>query len=391
MKKIFFVVLLVVIAVLLVFQTNLKLQNNDFNDGSDISVDEETPEQKEEKEILAIIENMTLNEKVCQMFIVAPESLSMGETVQKVSQAFKSGLEDYPVGGIICFASNVGSRTQLKQMLSDMSKLGEIPMFLSVDQEGGKVARLKENVGFPLLESMYAYRNEGEEIAYKNAKTIAEEMKKLGFNLDFAPVADVWSNKNNTVIGERAYSDDFSESASLVSAAVKGFHDGGVMCTLKHFPGHGDTFVDTHNALAYVSKTKTELNFQEILPFQAGITAGADMVMIGHLVIKDIDDKNPATLSEAVVTDYLKQELGFDGVVITDSMAMGAVSTLYGSGELSVRAINAGVDIVLMPKSLSVAVEGVLKAVNDGRISEERIDESVKKILKLKRKYGLYN
>lgn len=382
MKKIWLVVLLASVMALLICCASPKVHNSDIR---------ETPEQKEEKEILAIIENMTLNEKVCQMFIVAPENLNMGETVQSVSPTFISGLEEYPVGGIVCFADNVSSRTQLKQMLSDMSELGKIPMFLAVDQEGGRVARLKENVDFPVFDSMYSYRNDGETAAYENAKTIAEEMKKLGFNLDFAPVADVWSNKNNTVIGERAYSDDFSESASFVSAAVKGFHDGGVMCTLKHFPGHGDTFVDSHDALAYVSKTKKELNSQEILPFKAGIAAGADMVMIGHLVIKDIDDKNPATLSDAVVTDYLKQELGFDGVVITDSMAMGAVSTLYGSGELSVRAINAGVDIVLMPKSLSAAVEGVLKAVNDGRISEDRIDESVMKILKLKRKYGLYN
>ncbi len=382
MKKIWLVVLLASVMALLICCASPKVHNSDIR---------ETPEQKEEKEILAIIENMTLNEKVCQMFIVAPENLNMGETVRSVSPTFISGLEEYPVGGIVCFADNVSSRTQLKQMLSDMSELGKTPMFLAVDQEGGRVARLKENVDFPAFDSMYSYRNDGETAAYENAKTIAEEMKKLGFNLDYAPVADVWSNKNNTVIGERAYSDDFSESASLVSAAVKGFHDGGVMCTLKHFPGHGDTFVDTHDALAYVSKTKKELNSQEILPFKAGIAAGADMVMIGHLVIKDIDDKNPATLSDAVVTDYLKQELGFDGVVITDSMAMGAVSTLYGSGELSVRAINAGVDIVLMPKSLSAAVEGVLKAVNDGRVSEDRIDESVMKILKLKRKYGLYN
>lgn len=336
-----------------------------------------------------ILKTMTLREKLYQMFIVTPDMLSGEKGVQSMTSALKDGLETFPVGGIIYFSENISSENQLKKMIEDAAQTAKIPMFVAVDQEGGMVARLKENVGFPLFKNMYEYKDEGEETARKNAKIIAQNMLQLGFNLDFAPVADVWSNKENTVIGKRAYSDDFEQAASLVASAVKGFHDGGVICTLKHFPGHGSTYQDTHKEPAYIKKTKEELNKTEILPFKAGIEAGADMIMAGHLTVRGIDAENPATVSKAVLTDYLKNELGYKGIVITDALNMGAVSEMYDPGILAAKAVKAGVDILLMPTRLRTAAAGIETAVKSGEISEERINESVRKILELKIKYGI--
>ncbi len=336
-----------------------------------------------------ILNSMTLREKIYQLFIVAPETLSGTGTIQNATSSLKSGIENYPVGGIIYFGDNIVSKSQVKKMIADTATYAKIPMFFSTDQEGGSIARLKQNVGFPIFKDMYEYKDEGTATAYENAKTIASNMAALGFNLDFAPVADVWSNKENTVIGKRAYSDDFYEAADLVSSAVRGFNDGGVICTLKHFPGHGATYADTHKTVAVVSKTKEELNQAEIIPFKEGINVGADMVMVGHLLVEKIDSQNVATISSAVITDYLKNEIGYDGLVITDALNMGAVAQMYGSGELCVRAIEAGVDILLMPPKLREAAAGIESAITSGRLSEERINESVKKILELKLKRGI--
>lgn len=358
--------------------------------------DKEEPEKKElteEERITAkaeeILAEMTLREKLYQMFIVTPDTLS-GETGTKsVTSALKNGIKTFPVGGIIFFPENIESAKQLKNMIKKADKQSEIPMFFSTDQEGGMVARLKENVNFPIFKNMYKYKDMGEGTAYENAKTIAVNMAELGFNLDFAPVADVWTNKENTVIGERAYSDDYTVAAKLVESAVRGFNDGGIICTVKHFPGHGDTYADTHQNLAYVSKTKEQLINQELLPFKSGIQAGAGMVMAGHLVVPEIDNQNPATLSKAVLTDFLKNELGYEGIIITDALNMGAVANMYSSGQLCAMAVKAGVDILLMPTQLRAGAAGIESAVLSGEISEERINESVLKILKLKIKRGI--
>ena len=347
---------------------------------------EKNPISSRADEILA---GMTLREKLYQMFIVTPDKLAGENSVQSLTPALKERLETFPVGGIIYMSENVSSANQIKELIKAADTVAEIPMFASVDQEGGSVARLKENVGFPIFKNMYEYKEEGEETARKNALTIAENMAALGFNLDFAPVADVWSNKENAVIGKRAYSDDFDEAARLVASAVKGFHDGGIICTLKHFPGHGSTYQDSHLEPAYIKKTKEEIEKEEILPFKAGIEASADVVMVGHLTVDDIDGNVPATVSKAFVTDYLKNEIGFDGLVITDALNMEAVAEMYEPGELAAKAVKAGVDVLLMPVRLRLAAAGIEEAVLNGEISEERINESVRKILELKIKYGI--
>ena len=333
------------------------------------------------------ISKMSLHEKVCQLFVVTPEGLTNWENHSVAGQFTRAGLKDYPVGGLVYFAFNIDSAAAVKEMLSKTREYanehGMVQPFLAVDEEGGTVARCAQKAGTTTFNSMYYYRGEGKEKAHDNAKVIGTDIASLGFDLDFAPVADTWSNNNNTVIGVRAYSDNFSQAAELIPFAVKGFHDGGVFCTLKHFPGHGDTSGDSHYGAVYSAKTIEQLEKEEFLPFKSGINAGADMVMLGHITLTSVDNQ-PATFSEKIIKEELRGKLGFDGVIITDSLQMRAVTDIYPDGEASVRAILAGADMLLMPSDLPTAVTAVENAVKDKRISEERINESLKRILKLK-------
>lgn len=334
-----------------------------------------------------IISKMSLHEKICQMFIVTPESLTGFDVVTASGDTTKNCLKQYPVGGLIYFAANLESMEQAKEMLSGAKEiqknLGMIPMFYAIDEEGGDVARCADALGTTSFDPMYLYKEMGTDTAYSNAKTIAGDISSVGFNLDFAPVADTWSNPANTVIGQRAYSDDFAETAELVAAAVRGFSDGGVYCSVKHFPGHGDTAEDSHYGTAVSAKTLAELEQNEYLAFKNGIEAGADMVMMGHITMTSVDQL-PASVSKTMITDELRGKLGYDGVVITDSLAMGAVTEMYESGELAVKIVDAGADMLLMPQDMKSAVEALEKAVEDGTITEERINESIRRILILK-------
>lgn len=332
--------------------------------------------------------DMSLRDKVCQMMFVRPESITGIDVVTAAGDTTKSALEQYPVGGIVYFAQNMESKDQIKEMIDNSQSYSKVGLFISTDEEGGMVNRLMNTVGTTYIDSMYNYKDEGIQKAHDNAYTIASDMAALGFNMDFAPVADVWSNPDNTVIGERAYSDDYSQAAELVGSAVKGFEDGGVMCTLKHFPGHGDTAEDSHYSSAYVRRTKDEIMADEMQPFTAGIDAGAEFVMVGHLIVPDIDEL-PATLSYKITTEMLRNEMHFDGIAITDSLAMSSIADNYGVGESAVMSIKAGIDMLLDPTDIDTAIDAVVQAVESGDITEDRIDESVRRILTLKEKQGL--
>lgn len=346
-----------------------------------------TEEERLEKEIDSIIFGMTTEEKVAQLFVITPEALTGYETVIRAGDVTRDAFNDYPVGGIILFAQNLTDVSQVKQMNENLQGFSDerlgIPLLIGVDEEGGQVARCADVLGTTSFSPMYDYKGQGVPVARSNAATIASDIAGLGFTADFAPVADTWSNSANTVIGSRAYSDDYEESAELVAAAVEGFHDGGVDCTLKHYPGHGNTLEDSHEGSAYSDKSLEQLLEEDLLAFKSGINAGADMVMAGHITMTSIDGL-PASLSHTMLSDVLRGDLGFDGVVITDSLAMGAVADNYGSAEACIKAINAGADMLMMPKDFSSAYNGVLSAVEDGRISTERIDESLKRILRMK-------
>jgi len=342
---------------------------------------------QEREELEKLVSKLSLSEKIYQMFLVSPEAITGVSKVTASGETTRKALQKYPVGGLCYAKANLVSQEQARSMLENVQEYANIPLLLACDEEGGRVSRLS-NLGTATLDAMYTYRQQGRAKAVENAETIGNLLRSCGFNTDFAPVADVWSNTANTVIGNRAYSDDFQEAADLVAGAVEGFHAGGVACTLKHFPGHGDTAEDSHDGPAYVTKTLDDLRTQELLPFRSGIQAGADLVMMGHLIVSDVSEE-PALFSEQLVTRLLREEMGFEGVILTDSLQMDAIADFYESGETAVRAVQAGVDMLLCPEDLEAAAQALLEAVESGALSEARINESVLRILTLKKNYGL--
>lgn len=334
-----------------------------------------------------LLSGMTLREKLCQLMIVRPEVLTGESPVTAAGETTRLALETYPVGGLIYSVDNLVTQEQTREMITNTQSYSKLPLFISADEEGGNVGRLMYKLGTTWVNSMYSYKDQGADTAYANAKTIGTDMVSCLFNTDFAPVADVWTNPANTVIGDRAYSDDFEQAAELVASAVRGFTDAGVVCCLKHFPGHGDTSTDTHEGAAVVSKSLDELRAGEFLPFVSGIEAGADMVMIGHITVTSVDPE-PATISKAIITDVLRGELGWDGVVISDSLDMGALAG-YDNGEVCVKFLEAGGDILLGIPDIETALTALEAAVTDGRLTESRIDESVQRVLELKISHGI--
>lgn len=361
---------------------------NEYKNNSSADIKNETEILSDKNKIKDLLSSMSLYDKICQMLIIEPESLTGKSPVTAAGSATEQALKNMPVGGIIYSRQNLINKEQVKTMLNNIQSYSKIPLILTCDEEGGRVNRLMSTVGTTYIKPMLNYKDMGKDTAYKNAHTIASDMSSLGFNFDMAPVADVWSNPENTVIGDRAYSDDFNEAASLVSAAVDGFHAGGIGTALKHFPGHGDTSLDSHYGAVYVEKTLDEIQKNELLPFKAGIEAGSDMVMIGHLIISDADEQ-PAPFSHKIVTELLRNELNFDGVIITDGLKMEAMTDYYSSGEIAFLAISAGVDMLLCPENPKEAIDALLNAVEEGSISEQRIDESVQRILAAKINRGI--
>lgn len=329
-----------------------------------------------------LLDGMTTHEKICQLLIVHPEALTGGGTVTGMTDELAAALREYPVGGVLLSAGNMTSGEQLAALTAALSNGCKTAPLISVDEEGGRVARLMNTVGTTKLGSMYSYRAQGTQGAHDNAQTIARDIAAYGFNTDFAPVADVWTNKRSNAIGDRAYSDDYDEAAELVAAAVKGFHDGGVICCLKHFPGHGSTETDSHNGAATVDKTLPQLRQEDLKPFVSGIAAGADMVMVGHLTVPTMDDV-PASVSRKIVTNLLRYDLGFRGVIVTDGLQMQALAQ-YTDGEKAVLALAAGNDMLLEISDVPGTVAAIEKALDDGTLSRAALDQSVLRILQLK-------
>lgn len=354
--------------------------------------------------VKVMMDGLTLEQKVGQLFIVRPESLfeptssealntdeEHGMTV--LSSDVPAQLAKYPVGGVCLFSKNIIDPDQLNTFMAAWKSQQGVPLFLAVDEEGGTVARIGNNSNFdvphiPSMQKIGASNdwNDG----YAVGSEIGTYLKQYGFNLDFAPDADVNTNPNNPVIGNRAFSSDPAVAATMVNAAVCGFHDAGMMTCLKHFPGHGDTATDTHSGYAETDRTWEEMEQCEMLPFKSGIEAGTDFIMAAHITAPNAtDDGMPASMSKVMLTDRLRGELGYQGIIITDAMDMAAISNYYSSAEASVAAISAGADIILIPHDLGEAYQGILDAVKSGTLSEERIDESVYRILSAKLRWGV--
>ncbi len=344
-----------------------------------------SPPDQDAKEPKERLYAMTLKEKIAQLFLVTPEHL----TGESTSVSYGAPTLPHEVGGVVFFAKNIETRDQCTKMIENLQRAAKTPLFIAVDEEGGRVTRIANNanMGTTLFPDMAEISDE--KGAYRVGNTVGREIKELGFNLDFAPVADMNSNPENQVIGSRAFSSDPRVAAPRVAAAVKGFRDSGMLCTLKHFPGHGDTTTDSHHEATTLEKTLQQLQQTEFIPFEAGIEAGADFVMLGHIALPKVTGNTlPATLSTEIV-GILRKDLHFDGLIITDSLRMNAISQHYSSGEAAVLALQAGVDMLLMPENLQEAIEGVSQAVEKGTLTEARINESVLKILELKRAAGI--
>lgn len=346
------------------------------------------------------IKKMSLREKVGQMFFVRPEALDTtihwteyqdlpDYKLQQVNKTMRDVSKDYPVGGMILYAHNIVDEAQLGEFIAEIRTLNGSPL-LAIDEEGGRIARIANNENFdvPKYESMAAIAESGDPSeAYKAAFYIGSYVKKYGFDIDYAPVADVNTNPENIVIGARAFSDDPETAAEFVVSYLNGLDSAGVIGTLKHFPGHGDVKTDTHSGYAETNKTWEEMLKCEMIPFKAGIEAGAQMIMTAHIAAPKVTgDDLPATLSSVILQDKLRGELGFKGIIVTDAMDMGAITTQFGNAEAAIKSIQAGVDVVLCSKDFTQVFDAVVKAVEKGDIKETRIDESVKRILKLKTK-----
>lgn len=362
-----------------------------FNDDKNNEETQQEPaiNQSAEDKIWAKIKEMTLEEKVAQLFIITPEALTGYQNLYGNEEALKESFNNYPVGGLIFFSKNISTPQEIKEATAicqnaSLERIG-LPMLISIDEEGGQVARIANNTNFnvekfPTLNNI----NTGTE-AFNLGSTIGEYLQDFGFNLDFAPVADVYTNKDNEVVDQRAFSSDADLVGELVTEEIKGFKTQGILTTLKHFPGHGNTSGDTHLGLAYTEKTLEEMRSLEFIPFKKGIEAGADLVMIGHISApKVVGDDTPCSFSQLIIKDVLRKELGFKGVVITDALNMGAVTDWFGGDKAAVEALKAGVDILLMPDDFDLAYTAVLKAVKSGELKKEDIDQSLFRILLLK-------
>ena len=356
---------------------------------------QETPSAAAQSTQLAeqILSSMTLDEKLWQLFFVAPEALTGEEAVTESSDALQQALAEKPVGGVILFARNLISREQTVSLLADVKSASRLAPFLGVDEEGGTVSRVGANsaMGVTQLQDMSVYGASGDASAlYGDLYNLAQSLNTLGFNVDFAPVADVTTGSDENPMKLRSFSSDPERCASMVSVSVGALQDGGVAACLKHFPGYGTATADDHNGSVSLDRTLEQLEQTEFVPFSAGIDKGAYFVMVSHLSVPAITgDDTPADLSEKLVTELLRNTLHFQNIVITDAQNMGSIAQNYTSAEAAVAALRAGVDMVLMPQDLQEAYDGVTKAIADGVLTEDRIDRSVLRILNVKIQLGL--
>lgn len=346
----------------------------------------------QEMKIDRVLDSMTLEEKINQLFMITPEALTGVGTVIQAGDGTREALAEHPVGGLIYFAQNLKDPDQTRTMLENTQEYASarsgFPIFLSVDEEGGQVARVGSNPSFgvPEIGNMSEVGAGGDtQEAYETGSTIGAYLKDLGFNMDAAPDADVLTNPANEVVKYRSFGSDPDLVSRMAAAELKGLNDQGIIGMYKHFPGHGGTTADSHEGYVYVEENLEELKNGALVPFQDGADNGLQVIMVSHIACPEVTGNNtPATLSRELVTDLLREDMGFDGLVITDALNMGAITEQYSSGEAAVAALDAGVDMLLMPADFQAAYDGVMAALENGELTEERIDESVRRILEIK-------
>ena len=347
---------------------------------------------KDDPAIQEKIAAMTDEEKAAQLFVITPEALTEYSLVTIAGDATKEALTQYPVGGLVYLSANLQSKQQVQDMLKgvqqmSMDRVG-LPLFLCLDEEGGTVARVASNpeLGATDVGNMSAIGAAGDvNGAGQAGETMGTYLADLGFNVDFAPVADVLGDPDYELLKDRSFGSDPNLVSDMALALRRGLEHHGVQAVYKHFPGHGSASGDSHEGYVEVTKSLSELKASDLIPYQAAIGDGLSWIMVGHISLPNAtDDQLPASLSAEIVTKLLREEMGYDGIVITDAMEMGAIAENYDSAEASVKAIEAGCDMVLMPADFRAAYNGVLEAIESGRISQERLDQSLTRILRNK-------
>lgn len=352
----------------------------------------ERPQISDQPEIVlsqvdALMEDMTLEEKIGQLLIVGMQGKTYGDELDHL-------IRQHHVGGIILLGKNISYPAGMLKLLNESKQANadyKIPLFISVDEEGGRVSRLPSSMR-KLPAAEYFGRTGDEMLAYETGTYLAELLHAFGYNMNYAPVLDVHSNPKNPVIGDRSFSSNPEEVADVGMAVMQGMTDNGIISVVKHFPGHGDTHVDSHLSLPVIDKSLAELHETELIPFQQAIEENADVIMVAHIMFPELDDMYPSSLSKKIITDLLREEMQFEGVVITDDMTMGAIVNEYTVPEAAVQSFLAGSDLLLIAgdyENQVGTINALMAAVQEGKISEERIDESVKRILKLKERYKL--
>ncbi|MGO4373199.1 glycoside hydrolase family 3 protein [Paenibacillus sp. MCAF20] len=331
----------------------------------------------------------SLKEKIGQLFVFGFHGTEPTEQIQAL-------IREYGIGGTIYFSRNVVNAQQVHELSGNLQRIasdaGKPPVFVAIDQEGGMVARLVE--GVTLMPGNMALGAASEaEGARETARVCGEELRKLGVTMNYAPCIDVNNNPDNPVINVRSYSDRSGVVAELGAAAVQGYQAARIAATVKHFPGHGDTSVDSHHALPVLLHDRARLDAIELKPFRAAIEAGTDCIMTAHVCLPALDPSGvPSTLSQPVLTGLLREELGYDGIVVTDCLEMSAIDEFYGPGPGAVQALRAGADMVLVSHTYEkqlAALEAVASAVESGELAMDRIDEAVGRVMALKEKLAL--
>src|SRR5690606_36243064 len=361
MKKVIITLLLLnLIAASVLIFVNMKnsSQESDSNGKS-----EDSNQQKD-----SVIDNMSLEEKVGQMIFAGIDDTVLNENT-------KTLISKYNVGGLIFYGDNLQNPEQSVELLNDVKTTNldnRFPLFLGIDQEGGRVTRLPGNiVEMPTNQQIGEIGNE--RFSYDFGELLGQQLNAFGFNMNFAPVLDVNSNPNNPVIGDRSFGNNVDIVSKLGIQTMKGIEAQHVIPVVKHFPGHGDTSVDSHLELPIVDKTREEINELEIIPFQNAINEGTDVVMVAHILLPKIDPTYPSSMSTPIISGILREELQFNGVVMTDDMTMNAIMDHYGIGEAIVESVKAGSDIVLIAHDFSkviTAIDALISAVESGEISE---------------------
>ncbi|SEK31042.1 beta-N-acetylhexosaminidase [Paenibacillus sp. OK003] len=368
-------------------ETNANSNTGANNQNDQDNQQNTVPPQEEKDPVHEQLDQLSLDEKIGQMILAGVQGTTLDAQAKRM-------ITDQKVGGIIFYANNVSTvsgTAKFVQSIKDANRSNPVPIFMSVDQEGGKVSRMPETVE-TIPSNGKVGKTKDADLAQTMGKLLARQIQLLGFNVDFAPVLDVNSNPNNPVIGDRS----FGSSASLVSqmgmAEMKGLRSEGIIPVVKHFPGHGDTSVDSHLDLPVVNKTEKQLAQLEWIPFEAAVKEQVEAVMVAHILFPKLDPDHPASLSDVIIGQHLRGKLKYDGVVITDDLSMGAIAKNYKLNDAAVATVQAGSDILLVAHSYESAktiFDTLKSAVKSGKISESRINESVYRILALKQKYNL--